>query len=194
LRLYGRSLGLSPDFTVLDQGDMADLMDFIRGEQHPARDKHERRFPRKDTLVAIYSRMVNAEEGLSTVLETAFPWCSDDAAGIRAIFVEYTRRKRAQNVLDYDDLLLFWRALGKTSAGQQAGLQFQYVLVDEYQDTNPLQAQILQSLRAENRNLMVVGDDSQAIYAFRAASIRNILDFPIQFPGARRITLEQNYR
>src|SRR5439155_22731046 len=86
LRLYGRSLGLSPDFTVLDQADMADLMDFIRGEQYPARDKHERRFPRKDTLVSIYSRMVNAEEGLTTVLESAYPWCSDDADGIRAIF------------------------------------------------------------------------------------------------------------
>jgi DNA helicase-2/ATP-dependent DNA helicase PcrA len=194
LRLYGRSLGLSPDFTVLDQADMADLMDFIRGEQHPARDKHERRFPRKDTLVAIYSRMVNAEEGLSTVLESAYPWCADDADGIRGIFAEYTRRKRAQNVLDYDDLLLFWRALGSTPAGSDAARQFEHVLVDEYQDTNPLQAQILQSLRADNRNLMVVGDDAQSIYAFRAASIRNILDFPVQFPGARRITLEQNYR
>jgi DNA helicase-2/ATP-dependent DNA helicase PcrA len=241
LRIYGRSLGLSPDFTVLDQADMADLMDFIRGEQHPARETHERRFPRKDTLVAIYSRTVNAEEGLSTVLEHAYPWCTEDADGIRAIFAEYTRRKRAQNVLDYDDLLLFWRALGTTPAGQEVANQFEHVLVDEYQDTNPLQAQILQSLRAcatlaglprrprtpattlsgsgspaalslaaaatssgrsrgdsvgdgVNRNIMVVGDDAQAIYAFRAASIRNILDFPSQFPGARRITLEQNYR
>jgi DNA helicase-2/ATP-dependent DNA helicase PcrA len=215
LRLYGRALGLSPDFTVLDQADMADLMDFIRGEQHPARDKHERRFPRKDTLVAIYSRMVNAEEGLSTVLESAFPWCAEDADGIRSIFAEYTRRKRTQNVLDYDDLLLFWRALGSTPAGKDAARQFDHVLVDEYQDTNPLQAQILQSLRGIgngqspgsaggvgdgvgddgiSRNLMVVGDDAQSIYAFRAASIRNILDFPKQFPGARRITLEQNYR
>ena len=100
---------------MLDQADMADLMDLIRGEQHRrTRDKHERRFPRKDTLVAIYSRMVNAGQALSTVLEDAFPWCTDDADGIRAIFAEYTRRKRAQNVLDYDDLLLFWRALGST--------------------------------------------------------------------------------
>jgi DNA helicase-2/ATP-dependent DNA helicase PcrA len=194
LRIYGRPLGLSPDFTVLDQADMADLMDLIRGEMQPAREKRERRFPKKDTLVSIYSRMVNAGQGLSAVLEHAFPWCADDAEGIRTIFAEYTRRKRAQNVLDYDDLLLFWRALGGTQAGQQAARQFEHVLVDEYQDTNPLQAQILQSMRAENRNLMVVGDDAQSIYAFRAASIRNILDFPSQFPGARRITLEQNYR
>ncbi len=196
LRVYGRSLDLSPDFTVLDQADMADLMDLIRGEQHPQRDKKERRFPKKDTLVAIYSRMVNASEGLSSVLEHAFPWCRDDADGIRAIFAEYTRRKRGQNVLDYDDLLLYWRALGNVPAGKDVARLFEHVLVDEYQDTNPLQAQILQSLRPEdiNRNLMVVGDDAQAIYAFRAASVRNILDFPVQFPGARCITLEQNYR
>jgi DNA helicase II / ATP-dependent DNA helicase PcrA len=194
LRLYGRPLGLSPDFTVLDQPDMADLMDLIRGDQHADRDKHERRFPRKDTLVAIYSRMINAGAGLSSVLEAAFPWCTDDADGIRAIFSEYTHRKRAQNVLDYDDLLLFWRALGETSASAEAARTFEHVLVDEYQDTNPLQAQILQSLRAENRNLMVVGDDAQSIYSFRSASIRNILDFPNQFSGARRITLAQNYR
>src|SRR6202022_209756 len=91
-------------------------------------------------------------------------------------------------------LLLFWRALGATPTARKVEDQFEHVLVDEYQDTNPLQAQILQWLRAKNRNLMVVGDDAQAIYAFRAASIRNILDFPSQFPGARRITLEQNYR
>jgi DNA helicase-2/ATP-dependent DNA helicase PcrA len=194
LRIYGRSLGLSPDFTVLDQADMADLMDLIRGDQHPSRDRRERRFPKKDTLVAIYSRMVNAGEGLSSVLEHAFAWCTDDADGIRSIFAEYTHRKRAQNVLDYDDLLLYWRALGVSPAGREMARQFEHVLVDEYQDTNPLQAQILQSLRAENRNLMVVGDDAQAIYAFRAASVRNILDFPTHFPGAKHITLEQNYR
>jgi len=196
LRMYGRSQNLSPDFTVLDQADMADLMDLIRGELRPSRDKdkNERRFPKKDTLVAIYSRMVNASEGLSTVLEHVFPWCREEADGIRAIFAEYTRRKRSQDVLDYDDLLLYWRALGQLPAGQDMARQFEHVLVDEYQDTNPLQAQILQSLRAENRNLMVVGDDAQAIYAFRAASVRNILDFPIHFPGARRVTLEQNYR
>src|SRR4030088_1216055 len=89
LRLYGRSLGISPDFNVLDQADMADLMDFIRGEQHSAGDKHERRFPRKDTLVAIYSRMVNAEEGLSTVLESAFPWCAEEADGLRPFSSDY---------------------------------------------------------------------------------------------------------
>src|SRR5438105_7846909 len=131
LRIYARSLGLSPDFAVLDQADMADLMDLIRGERHAT--KQERRFPRKDTLVAIYSRMVNAGEGLSQVLEHAFPWCTDDADGIRSIFVEYTTRKRAQNVLDYDDLLLYWRAVAQSASGTQMALQFEHILVDEYQ-------------------------------------------------------------
>src|SRR5205085_630831 len=100
----------------------------------------------KDTLVAIYSRMVNAGEPLSEVLRQGFPWCSDDADGIRAIFAEYTRRKRDQNVLDYDDLLLFWRALGLSPNAAEVARRFDHILVDEYQDTNPLQAQILHSL------------------------------------------------
>jgi DNA helicase-2/ATP-dependent DNA helicase PcrA len=196
LRVYGRGLGLPTDFTVLDQADMADLMDLIRSERHPSRDRKERRFPKKDTLVAIYSRMVNAGEPLTRVLQHAFPWCGEDADGIRTIFAEYTRRKRSQHTLDYDDLLLYWRALGETPVGADVARMFEHVLVDEYQDTNPLQAQILQLLRprSTHRNLMVVGDDAQAIYGFRAASVRNILDFPSQFPGTRRITLEQNYR
>src|SRR5437588_5064089 len=131
LRIYGRPLGLAPDFTVLDQADMADLIDLIRGERPAPADKRERRFPKKDTLVAIYSRMVNAGEGLSTVLEHAFPWCTDDADGIRAIFAEYTRRKRAQNLLDYDDLLLYWRAVAQSASGTQMALQFEHILVDE---------------------------------------------------------------
>ena len=196
LRLHGRAVGLPADFTVLDQSDMADLIDLVRGDHFPpgARDKTDRRFPRKDTLAAIYSRMVNAEQPLSAVLEAAFPWCVDDAAGIRSIFAEFTRRKQAANVLDYDDLLLYWRALGETPAGRSAAQAFDHVLVDEYQDTNPLQAHILRALRATSGNIMVVGDDAQAIYGFRAASVRNILDFPVHFPGAQRITLDQNYR
>jgi DNA helicase II / ATP-dependent DNA helicase PcrA len=194
LRLYGRQLGLSPDFTVLDQADSADLMDLVRGELQLDKRQRERRVPQKDTLAAIYSRMVNAGQGLSTILETAYPWCVDDVETLRCLFAEFTHRKRAQNLLDYDDLLLFWRALAETPAGQEAARHIEHILVDEYQDTNPLQAQILLALRRVQRNLMVVGDDAQAIYAFRAASVRNILDFPRQFPGARRITLEQNYR
>ncbi len=192
LRLYGHALGLPPDFTVLDQADSADLLDLIRGDHDMARTG--RRFPRKDTLAAIYSRVINANQGLRSTLETAYPWCVEEASAIRDIFAEFARRKRAEHLLDYDDLLLFWRALAETPIGQEAARKVEHVLVDEYQDTNPLQADILRALRRDKRNLMVVGDDAQAIYSFRAASVRNILDFPDQFSGSRRITLDQNYR
>src|SRR5947209_9471361 len=182
LRLYGRPIGLQPDFTILDQADTADLLDLLRTELGLGR--RERRFPRKDTLAAIYSRTVNSAAGLSLVLEKSFPWCQDDADGVRAIFERYTQAKRAQNVLDYDDLLLFWKILAATC--DEASDRFEHVLVDEYQDTNPLQAEILVHLRARNRNLMVVGDDAQAIYGFRSASVRNMLDFPRQFSPAQR--------
>ncbi len=198
LRLYGRPLGLLPDFTVLDQADSADLMDLARGDLLARSATSDRalhkRIPKKDTLAAVYSRMVNAGQGLSTILETAYPWCVDEHETIRKLFAEFTQRKRAQNLLDYDDLLLFWRALTETPIGQEAARQVEHILVDEYQDTNPLQAQILLALRRDQRNLMVVGDDAQAIYGFRAASVRNILDFPQQFSPARQITLAQNYR
>jgi DNA helicase II / ATP-dependent DNA helicase PcrA len=194
LRLYGRAIGVQPDFTILDQADLADLLDLVR-EQLEFDRQRKSRFPRKDTLADIYSRTINASQGLSSVLDRHFPWCTDQVDGIRAIFEQATRRKREQNVLDYDDLLLFWKALAASPAGKEVADRFDHVLVDEYQDTNPLQAEILLHLRqAKNRNLMVVGDDSQAIYGFRSASASNMLDFPRQFPGTRIITLEQNYR
>jgi DNA helicase II / ATP-dependent DNA helicase PcrA len=193
LRIYGRALRLPNDFTVMDQGDAADLMNFIRNELGLA--KNNRRFPRKDTLLAIYSRTVNAEEKLADVLKVHFPWCEEDIEGIRPIFQQYVQRKREQNVFDYDDLLLFWNALCSTpGVGDAIGDRFEHVLVDEYQDTNSVQGRVLQGMRKHNQNIMVVGDDAQSIYSFRAATVRNILDFPKQFPGARVVTLEQNYR
>jgi DNA helicase-2/ATP-dependent DNA helicase PcrA len=194
LRLHGRPLGLRPDFTVLDQADGADVMNLLRDEfGYSAR---ERRFPRKETLASIYSRTVNADEKLGDVLKTHYPWCLDEAEGIREVFTAYTTRKREQNVLDYDDLLLFWKALAWAPATRQPlATMFDHVLVDEYQDTNALQADILEGLRPEGRrNLTVVGDDAQSIYGFRAATVRNILEFPIRFPEAAVIKLEQNYR
>jgi DNA helicase-2/ATP-dependent DNA helicase PcrA len=195
LRIYGRPVGIQPDFTVLDQGDAADLMNLVRTEL--GLDRSKRRFPRKDTLASIYSRTVNAGEKLALVLERAFPWCGDEAQGMREVFAIYTRRKREQNVMDYDDLLLYWNQLVRAQGvgGHVAGL-FDHVLVDEYQDTNRLQAEILIGIRqapAPN-NLMVVGDDAQAIYSFRAATNRNILEFEQDFPGARVVKLERNYR
>jgi len=193
IRIYARALGLAPDFTVMDQTDAADMMNLIRSELGLA--KGNQRFPRKDTLVRIYSRTVNAREKLGDVLEKHFPWCQGDIDGIRAIFELYTQRKRERNVLDYDDLLLVWNTLCAASGvGEAVGDRFDHILVDEYQDTNAIQADILRGMRKRNKNIMVVGDDAQSIYSFRAATIRNILDFPEHFPGTRIVTLEQNYR
>ena len=170
---------------MLDQADAADVMHLLRDELGFS--ARERRFPRKETLAGIYSRTVNAGEPLGDVLQRHYPWCLDEADGLRDIFRAYTERKRAQHVLDYDDLLLFWKALATSPATrtQLAGM-FDHVLVDEYQDTNALQADILEGLRPEGtpRNLTVVGDDAQSIYGFRAATVRNILEFPERFPGA----------
>ena len=195
LRIHGRALGLRPDFTVLDQADAADVMNLLRDELGFS--ARERRFPRKETLAAIYSRTVNAGERLDQVLQRHYPWCIDEADPIREIFGAYTERKRAQNVLDYDDLLLFWKALAASPAtGPQVAAMFDHVLVDEYQDTNALQADILEAMRPADgpRNLTVVGDDAQSIYGFRAATVRNILEFPHRFPGASVVKLERNYR
>ena len=195
LRLHGRALGLDPSFTVLDQADAADVMNLLRDDLGFS--GRERRFPRKETLAGIYSRTVNAGERLGDVLKRHYPWCLDEGDGIREIFAAYTERKRAQHTLDYDDLLLFWKALVTSDATRgPLSEMFDHVLVDEYQDTNALQADILEGLRPDDtpRNLTVVGDDAQAIYGFRAATVRNILEFPSRFPGATIVRLEQNFR
>src|SRR5437867_418056 len=195
LRINGRALGLSPAFTVLDQADGADVMNLLREELGFA--ARGRRFPRKDTLAAIHSRVVNAGVKLDDVVQRWYPWCVDDVDGIRLIFRAYVERKRAQQTLDYDDLLLFWKALAASPvAGSQLAQLFDHVLVDEYQDTNAIQADILEAMRpvGTDRNLTVVGDDAQAIYGFRAATVRNILEFPERFPGTTAVKLERNYR
>jgi DNA helicase II / ATP-dependent DNA helicase PcrA len=195
LRSAGRPLSLSPDFTVLDQGDAADVMNLIRDDLGLG--SRERRFPKKETLAAIYSRTVNAGEKLGDVVKRHYPWCLEESDEIRDVFRAYTERKRAQHVLDYDDLLLFWKALVRSpQVGPQVAAMFDHILVDEYQDTNALQADILVGMRpaGSTRNLTVVGDDAQSIYGFRAATVRNILDFAQRFPGAVVVTLEENYR
>src|SRR5206468_4463230 len=137
-----RALWPRPDCTVLDQADGADVMRLLRDERGFS--ARERRFPRKEALAAIYSRTVNAGEKLGDVLKRHYPWCLDEAEPIREIFRAYTERKRAQNVLDYDDLLLFWKALAwSPETREPLAAMFDHVLVDEYQDTNALQADIL---------------------------------------------------
>ena len=194
LREHAGRIGLDPGFGILDRGDAADLIDVIRHEQGLS--AKTRRFPRKDTCLAIYSHRDNSGKELQEVLDEAFPWCAQWASELRELFRGYVERKLAQSVLDYDDLLLWWHAaVSDPGLAAEMGARFDHVLVDEYQDTNTLQAGILHALKPDGRGLAVVGDDAQSIYSFRAANVGNILEFPDRFdPPATRVTLELNYR
>jgi DNA helicase-2/ATP-dependent DNA helicase PcrA len=194
LREYAERIGFDRAFTIHDREDAADLMNLVRHELDLSRT--EERFPTKGTCLAIYSRAVNAEAPLEEVLGAAFPWCANWANELKKLFAAYVEAKQRQNVLDYDDLLLYWAHMVTEKAfAAEIGARFDHILVDEYQDTNRLQASILLALRPDGRGLTVVGDDAQSIYSFRAATVRNILDFPGHFsPQARIVTLAQNYR
>lgn len=192
LRLHGREIGLAPEFTIMDRADSEDLMHVCRTELGLS--EKRKRFPQKSTCLDIYSRCVNAREQLDHVVSTRFPWCRNDTEDLARLFDLYTERKENQCVLDYDDLLVFLHGLLASGAGDRVREHFDHVLVDEYQDTNMLQAEILSLLRPDGSGVTAVGDDAQSIYAFRAATVRNILDFEQRFPGAEVVTLEQNYR
>lgn len=198
LRRHAPRLGLEPSFSVLDRGDAADLMDLLRHELALARVDHERarRFPRKDTCLAIYSHRINTQGTLAATLAAEFPWCAEWEGELTRLYRLYVERKLAQQALDYDDLLLYWQAMMQEGAlAAEVGGAFDHVLVDEYQDTNALQADIVRRLKPDGAGVTAVGDDAQAIYAFRAASVENILGFPRQYvPAAQTITLEANYR
>jgi len=194
LRQYAEDIGLAAGFTIHDREDSADLINLIRHELGFS--KTRERFPAKGTCLAIYSRAVNGELDLDEVLGANFPWCAAWQGELRALFAHYVEAKQAQNVLDYDDLLLYWAHMMQVPAlAEDLSERFDHILVDEYQDTNRLQASILLALRPTGKGLTVVGDDAQAIYSFRSATVRNILDFPAHFsPRADVVTLEQNYR
>jgi len=194
LRRYAHNLGLDPGFSVLDRGDSADLMDVVRYEQGLS--KKSRRFPKKATCLAIYSRCVNTRKPLLDSLNETFPWCADWEPELRSLFRHYVEQKQRIQALDYDDLLLYWGHLvADAELAAEIGSWFDHVLVDEYQDTNLLQAEILQALKPDGHGMTIVGDDAQSIYSFRAADVENILSFSDQFiPAAKIVTLEQNYR
>ena len=179
LREYSDQIGLDRAFTIHDRGDSADLINLVRHD-----------------LFAIYSRIVNAEASLADVLASNLPWCREWEGGLKRLFANYVEAKQRQNVLDYDDLLLYWaQMMQEGEIARDVASRFDHVFVDEYQDTNRLQASILLALKPDGKGLTVVGDDAQSIYSFRAATVRNILDFPKQFtPHARIITLDRNYR
>ncbi len=194
IRRYAHNLELDPGFSILDRGDSADLMDVIRHELNLSR--KSRRFPKKDTCLAIYSRCVNTQKPLLESLSETFPWCADWEEELRQLFRHYVERKQESQSLDYDDLLLYWSHLvADKQLAQEISSWFDHVLVDEYQDTNLLQADILRAIKPDGSGLTVVGDDAQSIYSFRAADVENILSFPDQYiPSAKIISLEENYR
>jgi DNA helicase-2/ATP-dependent DNA helicase PcrA len=194
LRHYAKHLKLDANFTVIDRGDSADLLDSLREELKFT--EQYQRFPRKDTCLAIYSWRVNTQQSLQATLEKQFPWFQNWEAELTQLFRLYVQRKQQYRMLDYDDLLLYWHAMMNNSQlAALVGGNFDHVLVDEYQDTNKLQAEILKALKPDGSGVTVVGDDAQSIYSFRAASVDNILNFPQQYePAAAVVTLAQNYR
>jgi DNA helicase-2/ATP-dependent DNA helicase PcrA len=209
LRRFGPAAGLPGDFTIMDQGDAEDLMQLSRAAlgyadarrgggatRRSAGDTQKKRFPKKETLHYVYSRHVNTERAVDDIVRDEYPQFAEYADDFLRIYADYTSRKGSRNLIDYDDLLLFWAAMldAPGQLGERIAGLYDHVLVDEYQDTNVLQARVLRGMCRTHRNITVVGDDAQSIYSFRGASFRNILDFPEQFPGATVVTLEQNYR
>ena len=194
LREYAPRLGLNPGFTIHDREDLADLMNWARHEAGLT--ETWVRFPTKGTCLAIYSRVVNARGELGATLRKWFPWAAAHEDALRSLYGAYVEAKQRQNVLDYDDLLLYFAQMAaEPGIAAELAARFDHVLIDEYQDTNALQAEIVLALRPWGRGLTVVGDDAQSIYSFRAASVRNILDFPHAFdPPACVVTLKRNYR
>ncbi len=194
LREFARELGISPEFTILDRGDAQDLLDVLREEAGFA--GGDRRFPKKALCLEICSFAVNSGRPLGEVLARRFPWCAPYETELRRLFRAYAEAKQRQAVMDYDDLLLGWaEMLACAPLAERLRARFPFVLVDEYQDTNPLQARIVEGLCPDGRGLTAVGDELQAIYGFRAATVRNMLDFRRRFgPEATILPLTTNYR
>jgi DNA helicase-2/ATP-dependent DNA helicase PcrA len=194
LRRFGDRIGLNPGFTILDRSDSEDLMGLVR--QDLGFGNKDAMFPKKDTCLAIYSLAVNSVTSVKRTLRIRFPSFRRWRKKLQKLFAAYGAAKRKQNVLDYDDLLVLWAELLKDpKTAREIGDMFDHVLVDEYQDTNRLQAQILLALKPNGRGVTVVGDDAQSIYSFRAATVRNILKFAGHFsPKARVVKMEENFR
>ena len=194
LREHAEQIGLQPNFTIHDREDSADLMNLVRHELGFS--KTESRFPTKGTCLAIYSRAVNAEMPLDLVLQGHFSWCVGWDAQLRLLFEAYVEAKQTQGVLDYDDLLLYWaQMMSDPMLAGDIGEPFRPCAGRRVSGHEPLQSSILLALKPDGVGLTVVGDDAQSIYSFRAATVRNILDFPVQFsPAAAIITLDRNYR
>jgi DNA helicase-2/ATP-dependent DNA helicase PcrA len=190
---HAETLGLATSLSVLDPGDASDLMDLLRNEHGLT--GGAQRFPRGDTLLDIYSRSVNTSQPARDVIADLFPWCDPHTDVILDLFRAYVARKRAQSLLDFDDLLLGWRALlADPQLGPTMSARWDHVLVDEYQDVNQIQVDIVRLLCPNGAGLTVVGDDAQAVYGFRGADSRHLLGLSTELPAARTVCLEQNFR
>jgi DNA helicase-2/ATP-dependent DNA helicase PcrA len=194
LRQYGDRVGYPHGFSVMDRGDQGDLLQMLKerfGFKHPAGS-----FPKKDTMADIFSAAVNKRATLEGLLSRDYPQFLGRREELSRIAAAYREEKRHNHLMDYDDLLVEGRRLldEHEDVRRRLSERFQYLMVDEYQDTNHLQAELVRLLAFTHQNVMAVGDDSQSIYSFRGADFRNIMDFPRLFPGCRIIKLEENYR
>jgi DNA helicase II / ATP-dependent DNA helicase PcrA len=194
LRQYAPLVGFQSSFSILDQSDAEDVVNLLRTRMKF--DTRERRFPRKQTLFDIFSRTVNTSTHLRDVLKEDYPHFEELLPEIEALMTAYTAYKAGHNLMDYDDLLVHLRTLLRDHERVRDTLadRYKYIMVDEYQDTNRVQAEIVWLLGRKYGNVLVVGDDAQSIYAFRGATVQNILEFPEQYPGCTIIKLEENYR
>ena len=194
LRRYGRVIGLEPGFTILDRGDSEDLINRTRAQRGLG--DTGKRFPRKRTIADIFSKCANTSQSLKDVLLKEYAHFGDYLSELRTLQKAYDSTKRQRQLVDYDDLLLRLRELltADEHVGRMISDTYRYILVDEYQDTNPLQAEVVKKMAVTHDNVMAVGDDSQSIYSFRGATFRNIMQFPTLFPGTRIFKLEENYR
>ncbi len=194
LRRYGRSIGLEPGFTILDRGDAEDLISLVRVQL--GLNEKDKRFPRKGTIAEMFSKSENTLRPLDEIVVEEFNHFADHLDALGQLQQGYQASKRQRQLVDYDDLLVLLRQLlmNDESVRRTISSLYRYILVDEYQDTNRLQADIIRHLASTHRNVMVVGDDSQSIYAFRGATFKNIMEFPSLFPGTTIYKLEENYR
>ncbi len=194
LRQYGHLIGYLRQFTILDRGDAEDAINLLRTALGLS--ERRRRFPKKETIASIFSKAINKRLSLEEVVAEEYPHFLDDLEDLARLFEHYIRYKQEHQLMDYDDLLVNWYRVLKAfpEVRREMGRRFEFIMVDEYQDTNALQAEIVRLMAEEHGNVMVVGDDSQSIYAFRGANFKNILEFPKLFPGTKIIKLEENYR
>ncbi|OGQ88880.1 MAG: DNA helicase UvrD [Deltaproteobacteria bacterium RIFOXYD12_FULL_56_24] len=194
LRRYCRHLGYAANFTIIDQSDAEGIVNLLKSSLNMGGEN--KRFPSKRVVISILSKSVNKGLGIEELIEAEYGHFHDFADDLQTIALHYRRFKLEHSLMDYDDLLVNWRRILEEfpEVHEELANRFSHIMVDEYQDTNPIQAAIVRLMAARHNNVMVVGDDSQSIYSFRGADFRNIMDFPNLFPETRLIRLEENYR